>query len=80
MKRKSVAQLNVKEMLPCPFCGERKRLVLQIMTDNGLAIECQRCGALGPTANVLAKDNDSPRTRQLWNKRFHFRAYRPRLG
>lgn len=62
------------ELKSCPFCGEKTDIVVveKIVLDEGDSpedytledrVECQNCGALGPTADHRTS------AREAWNRR-----------
>lgn len=58
------------EPLPCPFCGGTKSELRPMTITPGqtlvfVQIECQSCGALGPTTTGINQE----RATQHWNNR-----------
>jgi hypothetical protein len=66
----------------CPFCGSRPSGKRFCSTDRGPALECDRCGCMGPAAldkEFVGHDEDklNPQAIERWNFRaFHSGYYR----
>jgi hypothetical protein len=43
--------LRSKNIKPCPFCRESKRVsILELLVDGGYVVGCEKCRAYGPKA------------------------------
>ncbi len=59
------------ELKPCPFCGSTD-LFVERATYSACYVQCDGCGAHGPTEDQESDDEGTPgekSAREAWNKR-----------